>query len=256
MSVLVNGSPNSEFYPKRGLCQGDPLALFLFLIVAEGLAGVVRKAVEKNLEVGVQNVKVNMLQYVDDTLFLCEANFKYVCNLKVILHCFELASGLKVNFSKSKIGGVRVDRTLIQQFAAILHYEVMKTPFKYLGLLVGGSHKRVSFWDEVLKRIKIRLGRWKDRFLSLDGRVCLIKSILSSIPLLYLSMYKFPSAELKKIEKIRRRFLWGWGSEGRKISWVLWKKGLRALRSWRSWYFKLKAFQCGSTGKVDLASGD
>jgi len=50
----------------RGLRQGDPLAPFLFLIVAEGLTGVVRKAVEKNLveslEVGVQKVKVNMLQ--------------------------------------------------------------------------------------------------------------------------------------------------------------------------------------------------
>ena len=66
MSVLINGSPTSEFYLMRGLRQGDPLAPFLFLIVAEGLTGVVRKAVEKNLveslEVGVQKVKVNMLQ--------------------------------------------------------------------------------------------------------------------------------------------------------------------------------------------------
>ena len=143
VSVLVNGSPTSEFCPKRGLRQGDPLAPFLFLIVAEGLAGVVRIAVEKNLveslEVGAQKVKVNMLQYADDTLFLCEANFKSVCNLKVILHCFELASGLKVNFSKSRIGGVGVDHTVIQQYAAILNCEVMKTPFKYLGLLVGES---------------------------------------------------------------------------------------------------------------------
>jgi len=86
--------------------------------VAEGLVGVVRKAVEKNLveslEVGVQKVKVNMFQYADDTLFLCEANFKFFCNLKVILHCFELASALKVNFLKSRIGGVGVDHIVTQ----------------------------------------------------------------------------------------------------------------------------------------------
>jgi len=45
--VLVNGSPAKEFFPKKGLRQGDPLALYLFLIEAEGLAGVSRMAIEK-----------------------------------------------------------------------------------------------------------------------------------------------------------------------------------------------------------------
>jgi len=31
-------------------------------------------------------------------------------------------------------------------------------------------------------------------------------------------MYKLPFVVLKEIEKIQRRFLWGWGSEGRKIA--------------------------------------
>nr|KYP55804.1 LINE-1 reverse transcriptase isogeny [Cajanus cajan] len=39
LSMLVNGSPTEEFYVEKGLKQGDPLALFLFLLVAEGLAG-------------------------------------------------------------------------------------------------------------------------------------------------------------------------------------------------------------------------
>jgi len=74
VSALVNGSPTQEFKPRKGLRQGDPLTLFLFFIVAEGLAGVVRKAVEKELlesvEIGGRLIKVNMLQFADDTFFL------------------------------------------------------------------------------------------------------------------------------------------------------------------------------------------
>jgi len=61
----------------------------------------------------------------------------------VSLNSFELCSGLKVNFLKSRIGGVGIDQTTMQQFTAILNCEVMRIPFKYLGLLVGGVTREV-----------------------------------------------------------------------------------------------------------------
>jgi hypothetical protein len=45
MSILVNGSHTKEISIHRGLKQGDPLAPFLFLLVAEGFSGMMRKAV-------------------------------------------------------------------------------------------------------------------------------------------------------------------------------------------------------------------
>jgi len=75
--------------------------------------------VEKNLidslEIDREKVKLNMLQYVDDTLFFCEANVKSVFNIKAALNCFKLSSGLKVNFMKSKLGGLRVEQIMIQR---------------------------------------------------------------------------------------------------------------------------------------------
>jgi hypothetical protein len=72
MSVLVNGSPTEEISIKRGLKQGDPLAPLLFLLVAEGLGTIMRKAMEVNrfkpFWVGRGKLPVSILQYADDTL--------------------------------------------------------------------------------------------------------------------------------------------------------------------------------------------
>lgn len=46
VSVLVNGSPTNEFSMSKGLRQGDPKAPFRFLIVAEGLSGLINRAVD------------------------------------------------------------------------------------------------------------------------------------------------------------------------------------------------------------------
>ena len=50
--------------------------------------------------------------------------------------------------------------------------------------------KRVSFWDQVINKVKSRLSRWKERLLSMAGRVCLIKSVITTLPLFYWSFFK------------------------------------------------------------------
>ena len=43
-SILVNGEPKGMIYPSRGICQGDPLSFFLFLLCTEGLRDLISKA--------------------------------------------------------------------------------------------------------------------------------------------------------------------------------------------------------------------
>jgi hypothetical protein len=109
LSILVNGSPTKEFNIQRGLKQGDPLAPFLFLLMAEGFGGVMKNAVEQNLfkgfSIGGDGVSISHLQYADDTLCIGEALVQNLWTIKSILRGFHLASGLKVNFGKSCLYG-------------------------------------------------------------------------------------------------------------------------------------------------------
>lgn len=49
---------------------------------------------------------------------------------------------------------------------------------------------------------------WKVRYLSLGGRLTLVNSVLSAIPTYWLSLFKIPCWVIKKINRIRRDFLW------------------------------------------------
>lgn len=77
ISILVNGSPTTEFPVSRGLRQGDPLSPFLFTIVVEGLAGLVKEVVsmvmykEFNLS---DQVSYSLFQFANDTIFMGESS--------------------------------------------------------------------------------------------------------------------------------------------------------------------------------------
>jgi len=131
--------------PKRGLRQGDPLAPFLFDIVAEGLTGLMRTAVSKNIfssyQVGRQKEEINILQYADDTLFFGTATTTNVRVMKSILRIFELASGLKINYAKSQFGCLGKSVTWCREAANYLNCGLLGFPFSYLGIPVGSTSK-------------------------------------------------------------------------------------------------------------------
>ncbi|GKV27064.1 hypothetical protein SLEP1_g36275 [Rubroshorea leprosula] len=56
VSILVNGNSTDQFSVSQGLRQGDPLSSFLFLIIAEGLNGIIASTISKKLFAGVSVV--------------------------------------------------------------------------------------------------------------------------------------------------------------------------------------------------------
>lgn len=206
VSVLVNGSPTKEFRMKRGLRQGDPLSPFLFNMVVEGLHLMFEKALEVGLIdgicVGMNGLKISHLQFADDTIVFCLDDVSVVANVKRILCCFELVSGLKINFSKSSIIGVGISAERAIELARVIDCSVGCLPVNYLGFPLGANPRCVKTWDPVIKKVQSRLSSWKSRFLSFGGRITLLKASLGNVPLYYLSLFKAPKSVYEAINKI------------------------------------------------------
>lgn len=83
-------------------------------------------------------------------------------------------------------------------------------PFKYLGLPVGANRRKVVTWQPVIDALNKRLGAWKNRHLSMGGKVVLLNSVLSVIRIYFLSYLKM-LASVRKVVRIQREFLWGGG---------------------------------------------
>nr|GEX25603.1 RNA-directed DNA polymerase, eukaryota [Tanacetum cinerariifolium] len=132
-SIIVNGSPTEEFQFGKGLKQGDPLSPFLFILTMESLhlsfQRIVDTGMYHGIKLGGDLVNLSHMFYPDDTVFVgqwCESN---IITLVHVLEYFCMASGLRINMSKSKIMGVNVDCDKVNRAAVRLGCLVLKTPF-------------------------------------------------------------------------------------------------------------------------------
>nr|GEW40163.1 integrase, catalytic region, zinc finger, CCHC-type, peptidase aspartic, catalytic [Tanacetum cinerariifolium] len=139
-SVLVNCSPTKEFK----ICMG----------------------LSTRVKVGDNSVDLSHLQFEDDALFLGKwslDNARIFCS---ILRCFNMAFGLKVNFSKSKFLGIGVTCDEVSRFASILCFQPSTFLFAYLGLPIGSNMNKTCNWKPVIEKFRKRLTAWKARSLS------------------------------------------------------------------------------------------
>ena len=178
--------------------------------------------------------------YADDVVFVGEWD---VHNIKAIVHilkCFFKASGLKINLHKSKLMGIGVSNNEVDRAAKLVGCSTFTTPFIYLGVKVGEVMSRINSWDEVISKLFSRLSKWKLKTLSIDGHLTLLKSVLSSIPIYYMSIFKVPLGVLKKMESIRRNFFNGIEGSDKKnsLDWLengfgfdekRWSRGIQLL---------------------------
>ena len=97
----------------------------------------------------------------------------------------------------------------VAYLASLVRCAVGSWPIKYLGLPLGGNPTKKIFWEPMITKVARRLDGWKRAFLSRGGRLTLIRFVLSSLPIYFLSLFRMPQGVANAIEKLMRDFLLG-----------------------------------------------
>ncbi|KHN36475.1 hypothetical protein glysoja_046109, partial [Glycine soja] len=110
--------------------------------------------------------------------------------LKAMLRGFEMASGLKINFSKSYVGIFGDDTSWVHGAAQFLNCRHMVTPLYYLGIPIGAKPSSCMVWEPLIKKYEAKLSKWNQKTLSMVGKATLINSVLTTLPIYLLSFFK------------------------------------------------------------------
>nr|GEU87648.1 RNA-directed DNA polymerase, eukaryota [Tanacetum cinerariifolium] len=176
-----------------------------------------------------------------DYLDLVMVKFGFGCKWRAwIKGCLRNArSSVLVNGSPSKefeifrglsLSGIGMSHDDILHMANIIGCGATTLPFKYLGDPVGCIMSRCSYWDPIINKFSSRLDLWKARLLSVGGRLTLIKSVLGSLSIYFMSLYKVPSSVCNRLESMRNHFFIGADLGEKKMTWVNWKKCLASKK--------------------------
>jgi hypothetical protein len=190
-SVLINGAQSRKFKHMTGLRQGDPLAPMLFILALEPLQHllVLEEEVSNLSPIHTSMTKIRISLYADDAAIFVNPVKEEIDSIKEVFQAFGVASGLKVNLSKSAAYPIKCENIDLQEVLQNFPCAIRSFPCKYLGLpLSTRSLKRIEV-QPLIDKIAARLPAWKGKLLNKAGRLTLVRSVLTAIPIYFLTIF-------------------------------------------------------------------
>ena len=146
--------------------------------------------------------------YADDAAIFINPKIEDVEAIKIILQAFGSFSGLHINLEKSSVHPIRCENIDLDHVLSPFTDTKGAFPYKYLGLQLHTRSLKKVHVQPLIERIQQRLPKWKGRWLNKAGRLTLVTSVLSSMPTYHLTVFPLAAWARRKIDKIRRLFLW------------------------------------------------
>ena len=205
-SIKANGHLTAPFHPTRGVRQGCPLSMILYILQADVMIRNVEQ--DKNIKgITVNKDETKVTAYADDTLFYITGK-ESLLRLDQLLEDFENATGTKLN--RNKCRGVWIGKDS-HRMTGPLNFNWKETHLKTLGVLFDreGQDQLQPNWTPILQKIEKTIHAWKRHNLSLKGRVLVLNSLVMSKIWHTAQVIPLPEQEtLSKLNSTLQDYLW------------------------------------------------
>lgn len=205
--VKVNGHLSGRIKQEGGVRQGCPMSPLLYVVFIEPFAELVRNdiCIEGMHIPGSNGQKLKIAQYADDTTLVLTTD----CDIDRAIQLCELysdATGSKINLSKSSVmyWGKWAGRKDIKGGLS-----VCEDGIKILGVKFYKKDGARKNWEEKIEKAKNRLNRWKCRYLSISGKVMVIKADMLPSLIYLANVYPIPVRCKIKLTRAVFSFIWG-----------------------------------------------
>nr|GFB85588.1 hypothetical protein [Tanacetum cinerariifolium] len=184
-SISINGSLHGYFEGKRGLRQGDPLSPYLFTLITEVFTLMLKRRVNETSTFTYHRFCSELdlinLYFADDLFLFAHDDVNSTKVIKDALDDFKDASGLNPSMPKSKAYFCNVINYTKLAILNILPFEEDRLPVKYLGVPLVSSRLMSRDCKELIDKVQNRVNDWKNKSLSIAGRLQLIQSVLGNM---------------------------------------------------------------------------
>jgi len=163
----------------------------------------------KPMRAGRYGPQISHLLFANDLLLFVEASIEQAQCVMHCLHLFCQASGQKINNHKTQIYfSKNVDNQLREEILLHTGFSHVNSVGRYLEANLATGRSTRGHFKHIVEKIQNKLTGWKQRCLSLAGKITLSKSVICSIPYYHMQYGKIPKTICDEIEKIQCSFLW------------------------------------------------
>ncbi len=212
-SIMFNGWPTRYFKVERGIRQGCPLSALLFVVSLELLSCKLRSHQGINgitINTGQESKTVLLSQFADDNTLFLDGSISYV-NAMDVLEQFGNISGLKLNYDKTQGMWIGRSRTKNDSLGDIGWLNKTTDRIKILGVYFSSyceASKLLENWEPKIQKMNNIIRSWKQRDLTIIGKICVLKSLIASQILHLLAALTPPEEMLKQMKTIFFKFIW------------------------------------------------